>query len=115
MDDLLQTSKRSIFYGILGGVVFSLANMLLVAAISVAGMAVAFPVGIGMALVIGVIWSYIINPQGNPVLLFGGAAIIVGAIIMDSFAYTSYAAAKLEQQAKAGMLKPGAPRVVPNV
>src|SRR6267143_2843054 len=101
MDDLLQTSKRSIFYGFLGGVVFNLANMLLVAAISVAGMAVAFPVGIGMALVIGVIWSYIIKPQGNPVLLFSGAAIIVAAIIVDAFAYKFHAAARLEEQAKA--------------
>jgi glucose uptake protein len=111
MDDLLQTGKRNILYGFLGGVVFNLANMLLVAAISIAGMAVAFPVGIGMALVIGVIWSYIIKPQGNPVLLFGGAAIIVGAIILDAFAYKAHAAAKLEQQAKAGMLKTSAPRV----
>jgi len=113
LDDLLQTGKRNIFYGFLGGAVFNLANMLLVAAISVAGMAVAFPVGIGMALVIGVIWSYIIKPQGNPVLLFGGAAIIVGAIIMDAFAYKSHAAAKLEQQARAGMLKTSSPRVSP--
>src|SRR5881392_1041198 len=96
LDDLLQTGKRNIFYGFLGGAVFNLANMLLVAAISVAGMAVAFPVGIGMALVIGVIWSYVIQPQGNPVLLFGGAAIIVVAIIIDAFAYKSHAAAKLE-------------------
>ena len=101
MDDLMQTGRRNIFYGFAGGAVFNLANMLLVAAISVAGMAVAFPVGIGMALVIGVVWNYFIKPQGNPVLLFGGAAIIVGAIIMDSFAYKAHAAAKLEQQAKA--------------
>src|SRR6266436_8640848 len=113
MDDLLQTGRRNIFYGFLGGVVFNLANMLLVAAISVAGLAVAFPVGIGMALVIGVVWNYFIKPQGNPVLLFGGAAIIVGAIIMDAFAYKAHAAARLEQQARAGMLKTSAPRVSP--
>jgi glucose uptake protein len=113
MDDLLQTGKRNIFYGFLGGVVFNLANMLLVAAISVAGMAVAFPVGIGMALVIGVIWNYIIKPQGNPVLLFGGAAIIVAAIIVDALAYKSHAAAKLEQRARAGMLKTSSPSVSP--
>src|SRR5215831_6514393 len=105
VDDLMQTGKRNIFYGFLGGVVFNLANMLLVAAISVAGMAVAYPVGIGMALVIGVIWNYFIKPQGNPVLLFGGAAIIVAAIIMDSLAYRAHAADKLEEQAKAGKLK----------
>ncbi len=113
LDDLMQTGKRNMFYGFLAGGVFNLANMLLVAAISVAGMAVAFPVGIGLALVIGVIWNYVIKPQGNPVLLFGGAAIIVTAIIVDAFAYKAYAAAKLEQKAKAGMLKTSKPRVSP--
>ena len=113
MDDLLQTGRRNIFYGFLGGAVFNLANMLLVAAISVAGLAVAFPVGIGMALVIGVVWNYFIKPQGNPVLLFGGAAIIVCAIVVDALAYKSHAAAQLELQAKAGMLKTSAPKVSP--
>src|SRR5260221_3123605 len=104
MDDLLQTGKRNIFYGFLGGAVFNLANMLLVAAISVAGMAVAFPVGIGMALVIRVVWNYAIKPQGNPVLLFGGAAIIGVAIIIDALACKSHTPAKLEHQAKARLL-----------
>jgi glucose uptake protein len=113
MDDLSQTGKRNMLFGFAAGVVFNLANMLLVAAISVAGMAVAFPVGIGLALVIGVIWNYVIKPQGSPVLLFGGSAIIVAAIIVDSFAYKAYAAAKLEQKAKAGMLKTSKPRVSP--
>lgn len=113
MDDVLQTGKRNLFYGLIGGVVFNLANMLLVAAISVAGLAVAFPVGIGMALVIGVVWNYVIKPQGNPVLLFGGAAIIVVAIITDAVAYKAHEAAKLEFKAKAGMLKTSAPKVSP--
>src|SRR5215470_15278996 len=72
MDDLMHAGRRQWFYGFTGGVVFNLANMLLVAAISLAGMAVAFPVGIGMALVIGVIWNFILRPAGNPFLLFGG-------------------------------------------
>jgi glucose uptake protein len=113
MDDLMQTGKRNMFYGFAAGAVFNLANMLLVAAISVAGMAVAFPVGIGLALVIGVIWNYVIKPQGNAVLLFGGAAIIVAAIVVDAFAYNAYAAAKLELKARAGLLKTSKPRVSP--
>jgi glucose uptake protein len=87
VDDLMQTGKRNLLLGFLAGMVFNLANMLLVGEISVAGMAVAYPIGIGLALVIGVVWTYIVKPQGNPVLLFGGAAIIVLAIIMDAFAY----------------------------
>ena len=113
LDDLMQTGKRNMMFGFLGGAVFNLANMLLVAAISVAGMAVAFPIGIGMALVIGVVWNYFIKPEGNPMLLFGGSAIIVAAIIVDAFAYKAYAAAKLEQKAKAGLLKTSKPRVSP--
>ncbi len=70
-----------------GGVVFNLANMLLVAAIGLAGMAVAFPVGIGLALIIGVVWNYFIDPQGNPLLLFAGLALVVLAIIVDAMAH----------------------------
>jgi glucose uptake protein len=92
IDDLSHAGKTQIGFGGLGGIVFNLANMLLVAAISVAGLAVAFPVGIGMALVIGVIWNYALKPQGNPVLLFSGAAIIVGAIVVDALAYRAHAA-----------------------
>ena len=68
----------------IGGVVFNLANILLVAAIGIAGMSVAFPVGIGIALVLGVIVNYISNPQGNPLLIFGGVALITLAIILNA-------------------------------
>jgi glucose uptake protein len=58
-----------------------------VAAISVAGMAVAFPIGAGLALVIGALINYIISPKGNPILLFGGIALICIAIVLDAKAY----------------------------
>ena len=56
---------------LLAGVLFNLANILLVAAIDAAGMAVAFPVGIGLALVIGTAVSYLQTPKGNVALLIG--------------------------------------------
>jgi glucose uptake protein len=90
-DNLLIAGKRNMAYAVAGGTVFNLANMLLVAAISVAGLAVAFPVGIGLALVVGVIWNYWLNPQGNPVLLALGVALVVGAIIVDALAYAAHA------------------------
>ncbi len=71
----------------LGGVVFNVANILLVAAIAIAGLAVAFPIGIGLALVIGSVLNFIILPKGNPLLLFGGIGLVVVAIILDAFAY----------------------------
>ena len=87
VDDLLASGYRKIAYALAAGVVFNLANMLLVAAIAVAGMSVAFPIGIGLALIIGVVWNYILQPQGNPMLLFLGVALVLGAIIVDAIAY----------------------------
>ncbi len=92
--DLAHAGSRQILFGAIGGIVFNLANILLVAAISLAGLAVAFPVGIGLALVIGVVWNYTLKPQGNPVLLFTGAAIVVAAIVVDAFAYRALEAGK---------------------
>lgn len=95
--DLRHSGPEQILFGAAAGIVFNLANILLVAAISLAGLSVAFPVGIGLALVIGVIWNYTLKPQGNPMLLFAGAAIVVGAIIVDALAYRGLEAAKAAQ------------------
>jgi glucose uptake protein len=85
--DLSQASRVSIESALLGGAIFNAANILLVAAIDIAGMAVAFPVGIGLALVLGVILNYVATPLGNPFLLFGGVLLVVLAIILDARAY----------------------------
>jgi glucose uptake protein len=90
-DNLIIALRRNMAYAGAAGVVFNLANMLLVAAISVSGMAVAFPIGIGLALVVGVIWSYSLNKQGNPILLATGVVLVVGAIIVDALAYSAHA------------------------
>ena len=100
-DNLLLAGRREMAWAIAAGGVFNLANLLLVAAIAVAGMAVAFPIGIGLALVIGVVANYILNPQGNPLLLFGGLVLVVAAIVVDAFAYSSYLDDKIEQERKA--------------
>ncbi len=86
--DLGQASRSALFSAFLGGVIFNFANILLVVAIDIAGMSVAFPVGIGLALVIGVIDNYLKNAKGNPVLLFAGVALVVVAIILDAVAYS---------------------------
>ena len=75
------------FYAMAGGAVFNVANLLLVAAIDIAGLAVAFPIGIGLALVVGVLLNYAISPRGHPGLLFGGMALVVLAIVLDALAY----------------------------
>lgn len=105
-DDLmLVAGKRNIAYGFLAGVIFNLANMLLVAAIAVAGMSLAFPVGIGLAFIIGVVWNYLINPQGNPVMLFAGVVLVVAAIVLDASAYAALSAARSREAAKSGKTK----------
>jgi glucose uptake protein len=85
--DLQQASQASIISALLGGAIFNAANILLVAAIDIAGMAVAFPVGIGLALVLGVVVNYLEHPLGNSALLFGGVLLVVLAIILDAVAY----------------------------
>ncbi len=87
MEDVSQADAGNIFSAVIGGIIFNAANILLVAAIAIAGMAVAFPVGIGLALVIGVIVNYIDNPVGNKLLLFGGVALIAVAILLNANAY----------------------------
>jgi len=88
-EDVLQAELGNILSALIGGVVFNAANILLVAAIAIAGMAVAFPVGIGLALVLGVLVNYVATPVGNPLFLFAGVALIVSAIILDAIAYRS--------------------------
>jgi len=85
--DVGQADFSNILSAMIGGAVFNAANILLVAAIAIAGMSVAFPVGIGLALVLGVIINYIATPMGNPVILFLGVAFVVIAIILDAAAY----------------------------
>ena len=85
--NLKQASMANLGSAFLGGIVFNAANILLAAAISIAGMSVAFPVGIGLALVLGVVVNYLGAPKGDPLLLFGGVALIVVAILCNAFAY----------------------------
>ena len=88
--DLGQADGRAIGSALLGGAVFNIANLLIVVAINIAGMAVAFPIGIGLALVIGVIVNYVATPLGNPVLLFAGVILVVIAIVLDAVAYRKH-------------------------
>jgi glucose uptake protein len=85
--DFELASHSSIHSALLGGAIFNLANILLVAAIDIAGMAVAFPVGIGIALVLGVVVNYVADPIGNATLLFAGVLLVVLAIVLDAVAY----------------------------
>jgi glucose uptake protein len=104
VESIKQASTSSILNPILGGIIFNLSNILLVAAISVAGMAIAFPVGVGIAMVLGVLINYIATPKGDPMLLFVGVAIVVVAIILDALAYKKHAISEKKASTKGILL-----------
>lgn len=93
LSDLAQAEGQWLGSAFLGGVIFNLANILLVAAIDIAGLAVAFPVGIGLALVLGVATTYFTRPEGNVPMLALGVSCVMIAIILDALAYKRLAAA----------------------
>jgi glucose uptake protein len=103
VEDISHAGTSNIFKSILGGVIFNASNILLVAAMAIAGMAVAFPVGVGIALALGVIINYIATPKGNPFILFIGVGLIVAAIIIDAVAYKKHSAS-LQKISKKGIL-----------
>lgn len=92
--DLMQADSKTFGYALLGGIIFNLSNILLVVAIDIAGMAVAFPIGVGLALVLGVITNYLGDPVGNPTILFAGVALVSLAIVFDALAYRKVPAQK---------------------
>ncbi len=85
--DLHQAEGKWLGSAFVGGVIFNLSNILLVAAIDIAGLAVAFPVGVGLALALGVITTYLKKPEGNVPMLAAGVAAIMVAIVLDAVAY----------------------------
>jgi glucose uptake protein len=87
LQDVSQADWKNIRSALIGGVVFNIANILLIAAIAIAGMSVAFPVGIGIALILGVIDNYSKDPVGNAVVLFSGVGLIAIAILLNASAY----------------------------
>lgn len=87
MDDLQQADSANIGSAFLGGIIFNAANILFSAAIALAGMAVAFPIAIGLALVLGVIVNYSASQKGDPTYLFLGVALVTIAIIINAIAY----------------------------
>jgi glucose uptake protein len=99
--DITSAGVNKALLAFVGGVVFNIANLLLVAAIDIAGLAVAFPIGIGLALIVGALGSYVITPKGNPLLLFGGIGLVVAAIIFDAVAY------RLREQNRSAMSRRG--------
>lgn len=100
LEDIAQVSAKNVGSIILGGIIFNASNILLSASTSIAGMAVAFPLGVGISLVLGTIVNYIGAPKGDPMTLFIGVALIVVAIVCNGIA-----SGKLQKEKKAGANK----------
>jgi glucose uptake protein len=93
LNNLRTADPSNVVSTLIGGAIFNLANLLLVAGIDMAGLATAFPVSIGIALVVGVVSSYILQPKGNALLLAAGVACAVLAVVLDGKAYAGLAQA----------------------
>ena len=91
LNNIHSADTSNIVSTLVGGAIFNLANLLLVAAIDMAGLAVAFPVSIGIALVVGTVLSYILQPKGNMLFLMTGVACALIAVILDGKAYGNLA------------------------
>ena len=96
LEDIAQASSAGLWSIILGGIIFNASNILLSASTSIAGLAVAFPLGVGISLVLGTIVNYIGAPKGNPLILFIGVALIVAAIICNGIASGKVSSEKKE-------------------
>lgn len=105
LDDLGHAGKRQWFYGFVAGIIFNFANMLLTAGISVAGMAVAFPVGIGLSIIVGTAVGLVTKQGGNPALQTGGCALIMLAILLIAVANSMANVQRHEALARAGKAK----------
>ncbi|HLV89089.1 MAG TPA: hypothetical protein VKV39_19050 [Candidatus Sulfotelmatobacter sp.] len=89
MNNVHSADNSNILSTLVGGAIFNLANLLLVAAIDMAGLAVAFPISIGIALVVGVVLNYALQPKGNALFLMIGVACAFIAVVLDGKAYGS--------------------------
>lgn len=87
LNNVHSADNANIVSTLIGGAIFNLANLLLVAGIDMAGLAIAFPVSIGIALVVGVVSSYVLQPKGNAGLLAAGVVSAVIAVVLDGKAY----------------------------
>jgi glucose uptake protein len=91
LSDLAQADTKNLLSSAIGGFIWNIGTLLLVASISIAGMSVAFPIGGGIGWTLGILINYIGNPEGDPLFLFGGTAVIIVAIILSMQSYRKLA------------------------
>jgi glucose uptake protein len=104
-DDLMIAGRRQWVWAFLAGVIFNFGNMLLVGCLSVAGMAVAFPMAAGVAMIVGAVAGFALAPFGQPWFLLLGCALLAGAVVVTTMLYRHMLVLRHEQIARAGKAK----------
>ena len=104
-DDLQHAGKRQWLYGFMAGLLFNLANMLLMGAVSVAGMAVAFPMTMGVAVVLATATGFVSRPAGNSLLVSLGCLLVLTSVLLNAVSYRMSSMQKFEELARAGQVK----------
>jgi len=105
IDDLMHAGKRQWFFGVLAGVVFNFGNMLLLAAVSIEGLSVAFPLGVGTALLVGTAVESVLHPSGDSALVYTGLAVSIAALGLAGAAYAQAIRQRHETLARRGQAK----------
>jgi glucose uptake protein len=105
MDDLLHAAKKQDVLAVLAGAVFNLGNMLLLAAVAEAGMATAFPLAIGVAIVVGATWQFFLKPGENLALFLVGSIVIVFGVLLSTAAYRAFMLSKVDELVRTGQQK----------
>jgi glucose uptake protein len=90
LDDIRNAGKKQDLYAFLAGAVFNLANMLILGAVSVSGISTAFPIGIGLALVVGAVWNFFLHPGANMLITVFGCGILIAAVMFNVVAFRNY-------------------------
>ncbi|MBS1853790.1 MAG: hypothetical protein JST11_00375 [Acidobacteria bacterium] len=105
IDDIQKAGKRQWMYALLAGGILNLGNMLLLAAVSLAGMSVAFPIAFGLAILLGAGLGTLVKAGDNPTLVMLGSVLIFAAVVVSALAYRIMAVLRHEVQARAGRTK----------
>jgi glucose uptake protein len=105
IDDLQHAGKRQWLFCFLAGVVLNLGNMLLMGAVSISGISVAFPISLGFSILISAALGLLVKAGGNPTLVMLGCVLIFTAIVVSAMAYRINAVQRHEQLARAGVAK----------
>jgi glucose uptake protein len=96
------------FYALLAGIVLNCGNVLVTAALALVGMAVAFPIALGLSIVVSTILSYLIAPRGNPTFLFAGVILVLVAVVFGSLAHRARESHAVKPSRKGILLSFGA-------